>query len=99
MTKLFNKISGKVKRRALRKEMTKAEVLLWMELKNRKLGVRFLRQYGIGSYVLDFYCSELKLAVEVDGATHITDEEIRYDKEKASGNRNPRHKIFTFYQS
>jgi len=64
--------------------MPKAEVLLWVELKNKKLGVRFLRQYSIGSYVVDFYCPELKLAIEVDGATHITDEEIEYDKNRQS---------------
>ena len=51
--------------------MTKAEVLLWLQLKNRKmLGQRFLRQYGIDAYVVDFYCPKLKLAIEVDGESH-----------------------------
>jgi len=81
MTRIYNKKSHKEKRRTLRKNMTKAEVLLWLELKNKKiLGQRFLRQYGVLSYVVDNYCPKVKLAAEVDGATHLTDEEIEYDK-------------------
>jgi very-short-patch-repair endonuclease len=61
--------------------MTKAEVLLWIQLKNRKLlGQRVLRQYGVGPYVVDFYIPKLKLAIEVDGATHSTEEEMQYDR-------------------
>ncbi|HJY62760.1 MAG TPA: endonuclease domain-containing protein, partial [Ignavibacteria bacterium] len=70
------------KRRELRKNMTKAEVLLWLGLKNKKLGVRFLRQFSIKAFVVDFYCPEIKLALEIDGATHITREEIKYDKQR-----------------
>jgi very-short-patch-repair endonuclease len=71
MTRIFNRASEKEKRRALRKNMTKAEVLLWIQLKNRKLlGQRVLRQYSVGPYVVDFYIPKLKLAIEVDGATH-----------------------------
>jgi len=43
---------------------------------------KFRRQYGIGKYIVDFYCPKLKLAIEIDGATHSTDEEIRKDKER-----------------
>ena len=82
MTKIFNKKSEQEKRRELRKNMTKAEVLLWLELKNKKLGVRFLRQFSIKAFVVDFYCPEIKLALEIDGATHITREEIKYDKQR-----------------
>jgi very-short-patch-repair endonuclease len=80
MTRIFNRASEKEKRRGLRKNMTKAEVLLWIQLKNRKLlGQRVLRQYGIGPYVVDFYIPKLRLAIEVDGATHGTEEEKQYD--------------------
>jgi very-short-patch-repair endonuclease len=80
MTRIYNRPSEKEKRRELRRNMTKAEVLLWIQLKNKKLlGQRVLRQYSVGSYVLDFYIPRLKLAIEVDGATHITDEEQEYD--------------------
>ena len=65
--------------------MTQAEKLLWQELRNRKIqNQRFLRQFSISSYVLDFYCPNLRLAIEVDGATHNTSDEIEYDKIRQS---------------
>lgn len=55
----------------LRKNPTLAEVRLWQALRNRKLhGWRFRRQHPIGQFIVDFYCPQCKLAVEVDGASH-----------------------------
>jgi very-short-patch-repair endonuclease len=82
MTRIYNKKSVQEKRRTLRKNMTRAEAILWTELKNKTVGERFLRQYSIDSYILDFYCPNLKLAIEVDGLTHQTEEEISKDKER-----------------
>ncbi len=83
MGKIFNSQKNTNKRKELRHNMTKAEVLLWIELKGRKvMGYKFRRQFGIDIYVVDFYCPELKLAIEVDGATHFTDEDIAYDKDR-----------------
>ena len=65
--------------RKLRRRMTRAEVLLWTRLRSRQLGVGFRRQRPIGSYVVDFFCSRLDLAIEVDGATH---DEKRFSDEK-----------------
>jgi very-short-patch-repair endonuclease len=60
----------------LRKNMTLSEVLLWNELKQKNmLGHDFDRQRPIGEYIIDFYCKELSLAIEIDGDTHI----YRYD--------------------
>lgn len=57
--------------RKLRNNSTLAEVLLWNELKaGNMLGYQFMRQKPIGEYIVDFYCSELKLAIEVDGESH-----------------------------
>jgi very-short-patch-repair endonuclease len=56
--------------RELRKNMTKAEVLLWQQIRKRQLGVQFHRQIPIDEYIVDFYCHELFLAIEVDGETH-----------------------------
>lgn len=68
------------KARALRQNMTKAEVILWMHLRRRALdGARFRRQHPIGPYIADFTCPAAKLIVEVDGATHSTPEELAYD--------------------
>jgi hypothetical protein len=58
MTLSFNKISEKEKRRSLRKNMPKSEVILWSKLKNKQMqGKRFLRQYSVDQYVIDFYSS------------------------------------------
>ncbi|PIQ68307.1 MAG: DNA methylase [Candidatus Taylorbacteria bacterium CG11_big_fil_rev_8_21_14_0_20_46_11] len=54
----------------LRKAENLAEVLLWKELRARKLGVQFLRQRPIDKYVVDFYCHRLNLAIEIDGVSH-----------------------------
>ena len=60
----------------LRRNMTLSEVLLWNELKQKKmLGFDFDRQRPIGEYIVDFYCKDLSLAIEIDGDTHI----YRYD--------------------
>ncbi len=57
--------------RALRKEPTTSEALLWEALRGRKLaGRKFRRQHPIGRFVVDFYCHEERLAVEVDGPVH-----------------------------
>ena len=52
--------------------MTAAEVALWMMIKNKQLkGERFLRQFSIGHYTVDFYCHKHKLAIELNGAGHF----------------------------
>ena len=57
--------------RKLRKQGTYAEVLLWSILRKRQIkGYRFNRQKPIGKYIVDFYCSKLKLVIEVDGISH-----------------------------
>ena len=65
--------------RALRKEMTDAERLLWRHLRNNKLGVKFRRQEVIGSYIVDFVSYAKKLIIEVDGGQHLDSE---YDKKR-----------------
>ena len=57
--------------RSLRRRLSLPEALLWNALKGRRLGgLRFRKQHPVGPYVLDFYCDERKLAVEIDGAGH-----------------------------
>ena len=57
----------------LRKNMTLGEVALWREINNKKLGFRFSRQIPIDNYIVDFYCKDLQLAIEVDGSIHFED--------------------------
>ena len=65
----------------LRQNMTFSEVKLWNELKNGKmLGYDFDRQRPIGNYIVDFYCKDLLLALEIDGITHQDEKEISKDK-------------------
>ena len=72
-------------RRKLRKNMTVAEVALWLMIKNKQLdGERFLRQYSIGHFVVDFYCPKYKLAVELDGEVHFTEEAEAYDAKRTA---------------
>ena len=61
----------KQRSRELRNNSTLAEVLLWNQLKRRKmLGYQFMRQKPIYHFIVDFYCSKLKLVIEIDGESH-----------------------------
>ena len=82
MGRLYNQLSQKDKRQYLRNNSTRAERLLWTELKGSRLGFKFRRQHSIGFFVLDFYCPELKLAIEVDGSSHDSEEAKKYDKQR-----------------
>ncbi|WP_430934466.1 endonuclease domain-containing protein [Saccharicrinis sp. 156] len=63
-------------RRHLRNNSTPAETELWKYLKNKQVnGLRFRRQHPIGNYILDFYCVQIKLAIELDGEVHVYNEE------------------------
>ena len=78
--KVHNKKILKKRRKNLRNNMTHAEVLLWTYLKGKALdGLKFRRQHSIDNYILDFYCPEKKLAVEIDGPTHMTTKSINHD--------------------
>ena len=59
--------------RGLRNNSTLSEVLLWKQLKARKMkGYQFMRQKPIGDYIVDFYCSRLGLVIEIDGESHVS---------------------------
>jgi len=62
------------KRRKLRKNQTTAEHVLWQRLRRSQFGVKFRRQFSIGSFIVDFYCHELKLIIELDGWIHGEEE-------------------------
>ncbi len=67
--------------RKLRKYGALSEVLLWEQLKGRKMkGYRFMRQKPVGNYIVDFYCSKLKLVIEIDGESY--DRRCLYDKKR-----------------
>ena len=68
--------------RTLRKNMTLAEILLWQQIKGRALGVQFHRQVPMDRYVVDFYCHEIMLAIEVDGNSHDNPQKFELDNQR-----------------
>jgi very-short-patch-repair endonuclease len=79
MTTIYNISKTKVHRQELRKQDITCEKILWSKLKGKQQEYKFRRQYGVGNFIVDFYCPKVKLAIEIDGSTHGTDEEIEYD--------------------
>ena len=70
--------------RQLRRAATDAETLLWRHLRGRQLaGRKFRRQHPVSPYVLDFYCEELHLGIELDGGQHYADEGAQHDQCRA----------------
>jgi very-short-patch-repair endonuclease len=64
----------------LRKNMTLAKLLLWKKLKDKNLfSPKFRRQHPIDIFIVDFYCHEYKLVIEIDGEVHNTEEANQYD--------------------
>jgi len=81
MTILYNKSKLRFKRSFLRIHQTPQEAILWAQLRRNKLGYKFKRQHSVGPYILDFYCSQKKLGIELDGAQHIENKE--YDLKRS----------------
>ncbi len=63
--------------------MTKHEKHLWYDFLS-KFPIRFQRQKTIGSFIVDFYCHEAKLIIELDGSQHYTEEALEYDRERTN---------------
>ena len=67
----------------LRKRLTPAEASLWILLKNRQaFGLKFRRQTSIKNYIVDFYCPEIRMIIELDGEPHFTEEQADKDKKR-----------------
>ncbi len=81
--KIFNKKSLLPLRQNLRNDPTPFEKTLWNHLKNNQLNNhKFRRQHGIGNYIVDFYCAQEKLVVEVDGDSHFVGGAVVRDLER-----------------
>jgi len=78
MTRKYNLIALKPRRRQLREKSTPAETIFWNTVRNQRIGHRFVRQYSVEGYVLDFYCPRAKLAIEIEGKIHL--KKVTYDK-------------------
>ncbi len=83
MDRVHNLKEMKTKRKGLRNSPTDAEKYLWHELKKGQLnGKKFRRQQSIGNYIVDFYCPEEKLIIELDGEHHNEDDQKEYDEKR-----------------
>ena len=95
---LYNHKTLKERRRDLRNNQTDAEKLLWQHISKDKIsGMRFLRQYSAGPYILDFYCAKLRLGIEVDGEVHNKEERKLYDKDREKFLKNLNIEIIRFW--
>jgi very-short-patch-repair endonuclease len=80
---ITNRRSQKSLRKLLRNSATSAETIVWKNLQGKKLlGKKFRRQVGIGRYIVDFYCPECRLGVELDGQKHFEPNVEEYQTER-----------------
>lgn len=83
--KIHDNPNSKDNRKNLRKTLTPAEAFLWNHLKAKKLdGRKFRRQHGIYQYIVDFYCAEERLVIELDGEVHNTANALEYDNKRTA---------------
>jgi len=76
-------IDVRVRAREMRKTPTPAELILWETLRGRKiLDRKFRRQFALDCFVLDFYCQELKLVIELDGGIHSEPGQAAHDENR-----------------
>lgn len=80
MNQIHNRKYLKHYRKDLRNNLTHAEVILWKHLKGSQLGKKFRRQHSVGNYIIDFYCATERVAIELDGQHHYTEEGLKYDE-------------------
>ncbi len=79
----FNSSKLKDRRKNLRKNSTDLENILWQRIRNKQIsGFKFWRQYSVGAYILDFYCPQKRLAIELDGGQHGNPDNVDYDNER-----------------
>jgi len=76
-------VDVRVRAREMRKTPTPAEMILWETLRDRKiLDKKFRRQFALDCFILDFYCQELKLVIEVDGEIHSEPGQVAHDENR-----------------
>jgi very-short-patch-repair endonuclease len=98
MRSIHNLENRKTIRRKLRKSATLHEIILWSRIRRNQLGYKFRRQHSIGKYIVDFYCPEKKLIIELDGGQHA-EKQKDYDKQRDEYLKNLGFIIFRFWDS
>lgn len=92
----MNPSQYKDRRRDLRKNPTETEKILWQHLKNNSLGIKFSRQVGIGTFIVDFCCRSQKIIIEVDGEIHEDKDNLECDKLREEILQSSGYKIIRF---
>ena len=82
--------------RDFRHPLTPPEAKVWNGVRNRQLGFKIRRQHAIGRFIVDFYCAEARLAIEIDGDTHAARDQAIYDSARTSWLRERGHKVIRF---
>lgn len=97
MTNIHSRVELKSRRKELRANATDAEKRLWFFLKGKQLcGRKFSRQHSIGKYIVDFYCYEERLIIELDGEQHKEKERLQYDNKRTKYLESLNHKVMRF---
>ena len=97
---LYNDPATKLNRCRLRKNATDAEQKLWSILRSRQMaGLKFFRQYSVGPYILDFYCPERRLAIELDGGQHADVYRQQHDAHRDSYLRELSIRVIRFWNN
>ncbi len=98
--KIFCMNNFVLRARELRKNQTKQERILWSILrKNQFYGFKFLRQYPIEPYIVDFICREKKIIIEIDGGQHNQPDDIEYDLERTNFLNSRGYKVIRFWNN
>lgn len=95
----MSKLKTIIKARYLRREETKAEKMLWKELRNSGFGVKWRRQHPIDMFIVDFYAPKIKLAIELDGSGHNIKENKKYDEDRTFYLESKYIKVLRFWNS
>jgi|GEM_PF-477880 len=97
---VYNNSSTKARRRELRKRPTDAERRIWTIPRSRHMnGLKFIRQYSVGPYFLDFFCPQRRLAIEVDGGQHAEDGQRTHDEGRTSYLKNYDIRVLRFWNN
>lgn len=96
----FNDKRLKKIRKSLRRNQTAAERKIWSLVRNRQVdGFKFYRQYSVGKYVLDFYCPEARLAIELDGGQHAEAKLKAQDAERSKALKTRNIRVIRFWDN
>ena len=82
--------------REFRHPQTPAEATLWCALRNRNMKYKFRRQQPIDHFIIDFYCSQAKLCIELDGGSHFEAAQVEYDAARTAFLEGLGYKVIRF---